>query len=367
MLFICLTCGFEKRSLVVTRLSMVSIIIPVYNVEKYISQCLDSIKMQTYRDWECILVNDASPDNCLRICEDYVRKDNRFIILNKTFNEGIQKARYDGLTRIKGDYVTFVDSDDWLNSTMLETSVRLITQYNCDYVEMATRRVLDRFGLISRKLVQGDAVGLVPHHILQNFYISFFGINSLSCNLWGKLYRTDLLKKGYPSPVGISYAEDAYVNLKLFPHLKSIYVSDKVGYNYRWGGMTSKYNPSLLADAKKYYWLRRTILESTEIPDARYFLDVEAKNVLRSDIKQKLLYKGIEAEVLASQLQEELKEQIWCEVRDYLQTRPLRDAFSGMLITGDVKQMIESIQAELRHTRRGRFFKRMASRILTSI
>ena len=97
----------------------ISIIVPVYNVEKYIRRCLDSIAAQTFTDWECICVDDGTPDASGKICDEYAQKDGRFVVIHKE-NGGVSSARNVGLDVAKGEYVTFCDSDDWVEKEMLE-------------------------------------------------------------------------------------------------------------------------------------------------------------------------------------------------------------------------------------------------------
>lgn len=98
---------------------IVSIIVPIYNVEKYLRECLDSILVQTFTDWECLLVDDGSPDKCGEICDEYAAKDKRFRVLHKE-NGGVSSARNLGLDKAKGEWVTFVDADDFLMPSFLQ-------------------------------------------------------------------------------------------------------------------------------------------------------------------------------------------------------------------------------------------------------
>lgn len=97
----------------------ISIIVPVYKVEKYLNRCLDSIIAQTFTDWECILIDDGSPDNSGEICDDYAKKDERFVVIHQE-NAGVSAARNAGLDITKGEYITFVDSDDWVENSFLQ-------------------------------------------------------------------------------------------------------------------------------------------------------------------------------------------------------------------------------------------------------
>ena len=108
---------------------MISIIIPIYNAERYLKRCLDSICDQSYKNLEIILVNDGSTDNSLQICEEYKRKDYRIEILNKK-NEGVSIARNLGIDIAKGRYILFVDCDDWLEPNLCEKSISMIEKEN---------------------------------------------------------------------------------------------------------------------------------------------------------------------------------------------------------------------------------------------
>lgn len=92
----------------------ISIIVPVYKVEKYLHRCLDSIVAQTFTDWECILVDDGSPDGSGKICDEYAEKDGRFKVFHQE-NQGVSAARNKGLDNAKGEWIGFVDSDDWVS------------------------------------------------------------------------------------------------------------------------------------------------------------------------------------------------------------------------------------------------------------
>lgn len=110
---------------------LISIIIPIYNVEKYLRQCLDSIMNQSYEQFECLLVNDGSPDNSADICREYVDKDSRFKYFEKE-NGGVSSARNLGIERSGGAYITFIDPDDWVESDYLEVLYRALVDEKAD-------------------------------------------------------------------------------------------------------------------------------------------------------------------------------------------------------------------------------------------
>ena len=110
-----------------------SIIIPVYNVEKYLNKCVDSVLNQTFTDFEVILVDDGSTDNCPAICDSYAEKDKRVKVIHKP-NGGLINARKSGLEIADGNYIGFVDSDDWIEPEMYELFANMIKKYSPDMV-----------------------------------------------------------------------------------------------------------------------------------------------------------------------------------------------------------------------------------------
>ncbi len=112
----------------------VSVIIPVYNVEKYLRQCLDSVVNQTFKDIEIIVINDCSPDNSLQIIKEYQQKDKRIVFVDLKQNIGIGLVRNEGLKIAKGKYVTFIDSDDWIANNYIEILYNTIEKYKYDVI-----------------------------------------------------------------------------------------------------------------------------------------------------------------------------------------------------------------------------------------
>lgn len=166
--------------------SKISIIIPIYNVEQYLAKCLDSVIRQTYQNIEIILVNDGSKDNSAQIMADYVRKyPDKIKSFNKE-NGGLSDARNFGIDRAAGDYIGFVDSDDYINSSMYEEMIELAEKHDAEMVICNIQKV-DQQGRIIQKLTQ------VPHmpekiDLEKNFSV-FADISYFACN---KLFRKEL-------------------------------------------------------------------------------------------------------------------------------------------------------------------------------
>lgn len=107
---------------------LISIIVPVYKVEKYLKRCVDSILTQTYQNMEVILVDDGSPDNCGAICDRYKETDNRVVVIHKK-NGGLSDARNAAIPLAKGEYISFIDSDDWVSSYYVEHLYEAVGSY----------------------------------------------------------------------------------------------------------------------------------------------------------------------------------------------------------------------------------------------
>ena len=120
----------------------ISVIVPVYKVEEYLNKCVDSIINQTYKNLEIILVDDGSPDSCGKICDEYAKKDNRIKVIHKE-NGGVSSARNIGLDVATGDYVGFVDSDDWIDIDMYELLIDISIKHNCDIARCTYRDYID--------------------------------------------------------------------------------------------------------------------------------------------------------------------------------------------------------------------------------
>ena len=132
---------------------LISVIVPVYNVEKYLNRCIDSILNQTFKNFELILVNDGSSDNSLNICRGFQETDKRIKIIDKS-NGGVSSARNAGLDICTGEYIGFVDSDDWIEPSMYEELYHMIIKEDCDLVECAVN--LDDGEKVFKRIVRDN-------------------------------------------------------------------------------------------------------------------------------------------------------------------------------------------------------------------
>ena len=219
---------------------MISVIVPVYNVEPFLKRCVKSIMKQTYRDIEIILVNDGSTDNCFEICTELQKEDSRIKVINKK-NQGLGAARNSGLSLSKGEYVTFVDSDDWISESHIERLFRTAARSLADAVIGSYTRVYSdgRKKIIRANLAQGTYEG--ERQIVSEIVLPLIGSVpeskndvQLEASVCMNLYRTDVIRKH-----GMQFlnerkigSEDLFFNLDFFMHSSRVEVSDEVGYFY---------------------------------------------------------------------------------------------------------------------------------------
>lgn len=200
----------------------ISIIVPVYKVEPYIHKCVDSILNQTFKDFEVILVDDGSPDNCGKICDEYAKKDDRVVVIHKE-NGGQATARNSALDIARGEYIGFVDSDDYIEKDMYEFLYNLCIDNNCDIANCSSTIYFK-----DRVQVNGGH-GLMIHNTNEAMRVAIEGVLYDEC-LWTKLIKKELFKN-LRIPVGIAY-EDTAFTYKLIDRAKRICCKGEAKYNY---------------------------------------------------------------------------------------------------------------------------------------
>lgn len=170
----------------------VSVIVPVYKVEQYLAECIDSILAQTFTDFELILIDDGSPDNCGEICEEYKKKDNRIIVIHKE-NGGLSDARNKGIDIAKGEYLTFVDSDDLIHVDYLNTLFSLVKEYDADISMCSMEEFPDgsKCTLDTKNTIEDHPIVISGRDACFHLFI-MDGLISVSA--WGKLYASHLYK-----------------------------------------------------------------------------------------------------------------------------------------------------------------------------
>jgi len=203
--------------------ALISIIVPIYKVETYLSRCIDSILNQTYSDIEVILINDGSPDKCGKICEDYAKKDNRIQVIHKE-NGGQSDAQNAGIKFAKGEFITFVDGDDHIAPTMLEILLENMERHNAD---ISTCLFSRDCGFENADSLDNNEVVLSGIQAMEDLFVTNFHIQH---ETWGKLYKTWLFTdisfpKGYLSG-------DQYTTYKLLFYAQKVVCTKRKLYFY---------------------------------------------------------------------------------------------------------------------------------------
>lgn len=203
-----------------------SIVVPIYNTEKYLRQCLDSIQCQTFKDFEVVLIDDGSTDGSAKICDEYVRMDSRFKVTHKD-NEGALLAKLSGINKAKGDFIGFIDSDDWIKSNMYAELVQSAIDSNADICIGGVIRVENgsfnsQISLMQKKFVCS------PNEALTYIY-------KIDCGwiLVNKIYRRKLFKGFNSINNNNSYGEDAEMNWYLFNRANKICYIPLMAYYWR--------------------------------------------------------------------------------------------------------------------------------------
>ena len=245
----------------------VSVIVPIYNVEKYLERCIESLINQTFEDIEIIALNNGSTDKSLDILNYYAYKDKRIRVINNK-NIGVSKSRNIGIKEAKGEYIVFVDSDDWIDSNMIEILHKTISDNNCDLVmctyvrEFANHSKEKVFNLPEINIYEGiqvknellrKLVGPIQKELANPEYLDALG------TVWAKMYKTSILKEKnlrFIDLKEIGSGEDILFNIYVFNEVSKVILLNKPMYHY-WRGnsnsITSRYIPNFVEKRRKYF------------------------------------------------------------------------------------------------------------------
>lgn len=227
---------------------LISIIVPVYNVEPFISSCLDSLSKQIYQNFEVLMINDGSTDNSGVICREYADSDSRFHYFEKE-NAGVADARNFGIVKSKGDYITFVDSDDWVTEEYLLILMETLKEQDSEIVVSTYSTYKESDGLFYIHVFESDyyvknynsKILLEELPLLEGYDMSFL-------TPWGILFNRELFRE-VQFPFG-RLCEDIGTNYKLFMQASKITYINKVLYWYRIGkeGLSNSYSSRMMRD-----------------------------------------------------------------------------------------------------------------------
>ena len=223
----------------------ISVIIPVYNVEKYIRESIDSVINQTYKNLEIIIVDDGSTDTSGAICDEYINKDNRIKVIHQE-NKGLSGARNTGLDVATGKYIMFIDSDDTFKLDACENLYNYIEKTNADYV-VGNYINMDEDGTIWEKPVFDTSKYVEFKLSIEDYTHSFYTMNS---GVWNKIFRKSFLDELQVRFVERVPAEDAIFTTYCFIKSKNVYYTPDIVYNYR-----LRYSDSISTSCSKAYFM----------------------------------------------------------------------------------------------------------------
>lgn len=265
-------------------MELVSVVVPMYNAEKTIKQCMNSLLKQTYTNLEIVVVDDGSKDLSPKLCDEFSKKDSRIVVVHQQ-NKGAVEARRQGVFKCQGQYICFCDADDIMPPNAI--SKMMENMGNADLCIGIGIRLINKFKLKPRNLSPCFCVQLPKRYtwaeFQQELYCSWFGISNVPVGLWAKLYRTELLKEVYwqtPDVVKF-YGEDLVITLRYLPQCREIVIMPDVVYHYRIGGGTSKYNPAMMDDWLALYRYKKPFAEKYPMPqDIEKLMDIELCNMV---------------------------------------------------------------------------------------
>lgn len=257
-------------------MDLISVVVPVYNVEKYLYRCVSSIQNQTYRNLEIILVDDGSPDRCGQMCDQLSKEDDRIKVVHKK-NAGLGFARNSGLEAVTGRYVTFIDSDDWLDLLHIENLYNAMTGAKAD-VCIGGHTIVSESGektvhqaKLEQKVYRGDEVVtriLLPLIGPEPDYPNDIQLEPSCCM---NLYDVQIIKDHQIRFLSERYAasEDLYFNMDYFHHARSVVVTGEAGYFYFVNNqsISRKYNPEQFNRTLRFYSEMTSRIEQYRLQD----------------------------------------------------------------------------------------------------
>lgn len=255
----------------------ISVIVPIFNGEKYLRRCIESILKQTYKNIELILINDGSEDKSLAICEEYKKNDKRIIIINKE-NEGVSIARNIGIEKATGELISFVDADDYLEITFLQELFDMMKKYNTEYITCGYNRVYDNH--IEQVNNDLKEILMTADEYLKKLLNvqaghGFAHMKLIDKNIIGNIRFDENLKVG----------EDALFNVMLCQNLDNVVIFNKPLYNYY-------FNPNSVVrkfDKNYYQKYLESMEKMTEYIKNKYINNYEIEQNLQNYISYHIL------------------------------------------------------------------------------
>jgi len=257
----------------------ISVVVPVYNVEKYLRRCLDSIVNQTFRDFELICVNDESPDNSLEILREYEERDDRIVIIDQK-NTGASIARNNAFNAARGEYVICFDGDDWVDLDTLEVLYNEITSENADIVIFSYVREYEGRA-IKKNIFPQDKIIFLENECknLQRFQVGLINEElenpenaDAICSAWSNLYKLEIIRSkslAYVDMKIIGTFEDGLFNIEYYEYVKKAVYINKHFYHYFKGNessLTTRYRHELLEKWDNLFEILEKYITDRKLP-----------------------------------------------------------------------------------------------------
>lgn len=279
---------------------MVSIITPAYNASKTIKKAIKSVLAQTCTDFEYIIVDDGSTDTTYTICQEFASIDERIKVIHQE-NKGIVRARIEGLKNAKGEYIFFLDADDWISSSSLKDLLDGTQKGSADVVVAHGYRTPKKLTFLRWKFrcFYGKPCILLEKQLetYHNIYIPSVYTN----NVCGRLYRRKLFDhiiKDDFTPLNIHFGDDRYFNFLVSPSIKSISLVNRHLYYYRHGGSVKGYNPRLWEDYLKLFNFQIEYAQKYNPPYIHFMLG-QRDRVFQQHITNMIIAKIPKEEILS--------------------------------------------------------------------
>ena len=256
---------------------LVSVVLPIYNVEKYLDRCISSVANQTYKNLEIILVDDGSPDSCPEICDLWAEKDGRVKVIHKE-NQGLGMARNTGIDNASGEYICFFDSDDYIEPDTIESCVSVADEFGAELVvfghdDVTPEGVWRKSNIPNppKSFYSGEEVQrvLLPNSLYENLST---GENwNMVMSAWNKMYSMEAIKNTgwrFASEREI-ISEDFYSLTEFYGKIKSVYVIDKVFYHYvvNNSSLSRSYKADKFERFKHFYITMNSLSEALGLED----------------------------------------------------------------------------------------------------
>lgn len=204
---------------------LVSVIVPIYKVEKYLDKCIETIVNQTYKNLEIILVDDGSPDNCPKMCDKWAEKDNRIVVIHKK-NDGVCSARNMGLDKSKGEWISFVDADDYIEPTYIEDMQKKAIETDSKYICCGYNKVYTN----NQESINNN--NTIKEIEAKDFIISLLNVQNSYGFVHMKLIKKEVLEK-IRFDEKLLVGEDALFNAQITKEIDKVVIYNKALYNYR--------------------------------------------------------------------------------------------------------------------------------------